>query len=86
MWAEGEKEGLMRPRRGPASVGWERAKVKGLRRLERSERGWPIVDISQLDGESRWLAFSGGERSYNTYSNIPITLDSVLWYTRLSIL
>ena len=24
------------------------AKVKGLKRFERSDKGWPIVDISQL--------------------------------------
>lgn len=42
----GGKEGFTRSRR--AGGGEVEANVYTARRFERSERGWPIVDISQL--------------------------------------
>lgn len=48
MWADGRKARFVGTE--SASSGGLSAKLYGLRRFERSDRGWPIVDISQLDG------------------------------------
>ena len=44
--AEDLKAGFVRG--NIALLGGSTAKVKGVKRLERSDNGWPIVDISQL--------------------------------------
>lgn len=69
-----------------AELGGFTAKQYGVSRLERSDKGWPIVDISQLGITmlSRAAELIGLHKV--TYSSMPITLGSVLWYTRLSIL
>ena len=52
---EGMNAGLMRSGMRAVALGGAKAKAKGARRLERSERGCPIVDISQLGiRESVW--------------------------------
>ena len=61
VWADGRKAKFVRTE--SASLGGLSAKLYGLRRFERSDRGWPIVDISQLDGE-----ISRSEPSHTTES------------------
>ena len=43
------KAGLIRSGIREMALGGDRAKAKGARRLERSESGCPMVDISQLE-------------------------------------
>lgn len=82
--AEGINAGLVRLER--AELGGFTAKQYGVSKLERSDKGWPIVDISQL--EITMLSRSVEVIRFHevTYSSMPITFGSVLWYTRLSIL
>ncbi len=76
--------GLVRLER--AEFGGFAAKQYGVSRLERSDRGWPIVDISQLEITMLSRSAELIRLQKVTYSSMPITLGSVLWYTRLSIL
>jgi len=85
--AEEAKAGLVRGSR--SLVGRCRANVNGERRLERSERGCPSVDISQLKWHRLVSKIHSCPRTGapgGTYSRIPITLGFVRWNTRLSIL
>ena len=76
--------GLVRLER--AELGGFTAKQYGVSRLERSDKGWPIVDISQLEIIMLSRSAELIRLQKATYSSMPITLGSVLWYTRLSIL
>ena len=69
-----------------AELGGFTAKQYGVSRLERSDKGWPIVDISQLEIIMLSHSIELIRLHKATYSSMPITLGSVLWYTRLSIL
>jgi hypothetical protein len=68
-----------------AKAGWELRRerekaeiVQGTIKLERSERGCPMVDISQLNRISIDLSHIFHSVEGPTYSSIPITLGSVL--------
>ena len=76
MLTDGENAGLVRAER--AELGGLTAKQYGVSKFERSDKGWPIVDISQLDTVvvSHVTGTVGLLRT--AYSIMPITFGSIL--------
>ena len=76
MLADGEKAGLVRT--DMAELGGLTAKQYGVSKFERSDKGCPIVDISQLYIVVVSQLAEVARLLEATYSMMPITLGSVL--------
>ena len=74
--ADGEKAGLVRT--DMAELGGLTAKQYGVSKFERSDKGCPIVDISQLYIVAVSQLAEVARLLEATYSMMPITLGSVL--------